>query len=135
MIVNAKEMIDNNIYSCIVVKEDKVLHSVLGKGIRPLLNLYNNNRKDLKDSFLADKIIGKAAAIIIIASKIKHVYGYIVSKNALEMLSECGIKVEYNELTDKIYNAKKTDMCPLEKIVMSCNNINDGLESINSFIN
>jgi len=131
----AKELIDNNIKSCIVIKNEKIIHSVDGTGIKPLLNIYMENKQDLENSFVADKLIGKAAAMILICGKVKNVYGTKISKSAIELLTKNNIEYEYNELIEKVYNKDKTDLCPMEKTVLKIDNPEDGVNAILKFLN
>lgn len=133
MINKAKEFIKNGMHSCILIKDNKIIQSVNGRGIKPLLNLYVNNRADLEESFLMDKVIGKAAAMIAIDASVNYVYGYVMSKNAAEELEKNNIKFEYEILIDNILNRDETDLCPIEKISLKHNNVKDMINKINNF--
>jgi hypothetical protein len=58
----AKEILDEGNYSCVVVKNDELKHAVIGKGIRPLLNIYMENKADLENATIADKVIRKSSS-------------------------------------------------------------------------
>ena len=92
MIEIAKNYLIQNNYSCVVVKDSRVIHSVNGGGIRPLLNLYENNREDLYESYVADKVIGKAASSFLICAEVTQVFGKIVSENAMKLLEKYNIR-------------------------------------------
>ena len=123
-----KELLKN--YSCVIVKSGEVIHSVNGKGIRPLLDLYRNNKSDLFESYVADKVIGKAAASFLVCAKVKEVYGEIMSKYALELLNRYEIKTEYGTLVDEIRNMTNTGMCPIENLVKDINNPEDAVNAV-----
>ena len=134
MIEIAKDCLFENDFSCVVVKDSKVLHSVNGKGIRPLLNLYKSHREDLCESYVADKVIGKAAASFLICAKVKEVFGKIVSESAVTLLKEYNIPVSYDLLIPDILNIEYTDICPMEKLASTSNDPHEIISLINNFL-
>ena len=90
---------------------------------------------ELEESYIADKVIGKAAAIIIVLSNVKMVYTKMISKQALELLEEFNIQIEYIDKVEYIENRDKTGLCPLEKLTMNINNLQEGLSEIIKFYN
>ena len=123
-----------NDYSCVVVKEGKVIHSVNGKGIRPLLNLYINNKEDLYESYVADKVIGKAAASFLVCAKVKEVFGKIMSESAVSLFKEYNIPVSYDLLIPDILNIGHTDICPMEKLVKDIDDLKDAVDALIKFL-
>lgn len=95
------------------------------KGIIPLLELINNNKK-LNDFSVADKVVGKAAAILIIKANIKNVYAKTLSISAKNLFEEKNINVKYSFLVDFIKNKDNTDICPMEKAIATIDDIEDG---------
>ena len=87
-----------------------------GKGIAPLVRLIGAGR-DLTGFSAADKIVGKAAAMLFIKAKVCAVYGQVMTDEARTLLLAGGITCRSGELTEKIINRKGTDLCPMEKAV------------------
>lgn len=135
MINQAKEMIKNEIFSCIILKNNKIIHNINGRGIKPLLSLYENNKTDLNNSFVLDRVIGKAAAKLIIDAQVKYIYGYVMSKNAIVELEKNNIEFEYEILIDNILNKDGTDLCPMEKIALQNNDTQEMINEIKNFLN
>jgi hypothetical protein len=133
MIDKAKEMIIKEEFSCVVVKNDEILHMVEGNGIRPLLELYIKHKEDLKDAYIADKVIGKAAATIVANAGAKRVYAHLMSKSAEALLEKYHIEYEFKNETEKIYNMDKTDLCPLEKTVLPYSDKKEAIEALFKF--
>ena len=119
---------------CIVVNNERILYSASGKGIKPLLTVYLENPKYLMDSFVADKVIGKAAAMILCMGKVKEVYADRMSEKALELLEKYRINVSYKEKVAYVQNMDRTDMCPLEKTVKDIENLEVGMQEIVRFV-
>lgn len=122
----AKEMLKDN--SLALVKNEKVYLSDL-KGVKPLLDFLKNN-VDLEGFSLADKVIGKGVAFLILKAKIKNVYTRIISKPALDLLIKNDIEVYYDLLVENIINRTKTDLCPIEKVVLEVNDVDIAYQKI-----
>ena len=121
----AIEMIKDGKATCVTVKNNKIISAASPKGIAYLLELYDKNGLD--GVFLADTIIGKAAAIILTQGGAKACYGYTMSNDAIEWLNAHNIPLKYTESVSVIQNRKGDGMCPMEQTVKD---INDPAEAI-----
>ena len=116
--------------SCIIIKDNVIIHTAYGRGVSPLLNVFTGDSDKMKDAFVVDKIIGKAAAMILVSGGAKRVYGTIMSVSGREYLQKHGIIAEYTECVDMISNRDGTDMCPIEKSVIDIDDSFEGLKII-----
>ena len=66
---------------------------------------------------MADKVVGKALALLSLFAGIKSVYGYVMSDCAKIILENNGADVEYNKIVSYIMNKDRTDKCLMEKLV------------------
>ena len=101
--------------TCVLVKEDKIILSK-DKGIAPILKFINAG-ENLENFSLADRIVGKAVAMLVVYSKIREVYAEVLSEKGEEVLKKHNIKYSYKTLTENIINRKGDDICPMEKTV------------------
>ena len=124
----AKKLLKEGNYTCVLCKEDIVYTSEL-RGVAPMVNYLNKNT-DLKGFYIADKIVGKAVALLFILAGIKEVYAEVISESALIILSKYKIIVSYNICSDKIINRTGTDICPMEKAVLTIEDPQIGFEKI-----
>ena len=116
---------------CLYIERDnKTLFESCDKGIGALADVYKRKKAILVNSFLADKIIGKAAGIILILGKVNAVYGEIMSESAYDLLKKYDIKVFYGKKVPIIINREGNDMCPMEKSVIGIDNMEKGYEKI-----
>ncbi len=88
-----------------------------GRGVRPLLQLLENQPDALRGAVLADKIIGKAAAMIAMLGGIAEIHTLTASESALAFLAQRGIPAAARRTVPYIINRTGDDMCPLEKTV------------------
>lgn len=104
-------------YSCVLCDNDRVLTS-RKSGIAPLLERIETG-ESLRNICAADKIIGKAAAMLLILGGARAVHGDVMSVAAKELLEANGIEVSFCTLTAQIVNRKGDGPCPMEQAVAS----------------
>ncbi|NDW18826.1 DUF1893 domain-containing protein [Dysgonomonas sp. 216] len=102
-------------YSCVVKKNDKI-HTFSQRGVADLYDMLKSKPYFLKDACIADKVVGKAAAALMILGGISRLYTDTISSSALLLLHESDIKVDYTHVVPFIQNRDKTGWCPLEKL-------------------
>lgn len=103
--------------SFVFVDASGLIKTDQGVGIKPIMKELRENKKYFKDGFIADKVIGKAAALMLVLSEVKSVHGIIMSKTAVEILANNKINYSYDNLVPFIENRTKTGACPLELCV------------------
>lgn len=101
--------------SCVLVKGETVIEST-EKGIRPVLELVESH-KDLSGFAAADRIVGKAAAMLYVCLGVSSVYAEVMSREGQKMLETHGIPHACGVLTEQIINRKGTGPCPMEEAV------------------
>lgn len=114
----AKRMIASGKVSCAVIRDGKIISTAKGQGIAPLLTFYENEPEILKDAFVVDKVIGKAAAMILVLGGAKQVYGELMSETAVEYLTQHGCRALFGKKIDVVANRSGDGICPLENSVM-----------------
>jgi len=121
-------------YTCIVIQSGQVVYEAQGRGVSPLMRLYDSDIAKFKDAEVADKIIGKAAAMILHLGGVKAVYGEIMSRAAAEYLSAKGIEHRCGRNVDIISNRTGSGICPIEKSVLDIDDPHEGINVIKETI-
>ena len=103
--------------TCIVQKDGRTLTSK-SRGIRPLLDWIAQG-EDLHGACAADRIVGKAAALLYALMGVKGVFAEVISESGLAVLKKYGIWAEYAALTPNIINREGTGLCPMEETVLT----------------
>jgi hypothetical protein len=119
----AKEKLLGENYALVIVKQGEFLFTSKEKGIKPIYLALTQLGDTLKGASLADKVIGKAAAMFCQLAKVDSVYADLISDKAIEVLKQTGIDLEYNNTCPYILNQSQDGMCPVEKLAT---NIDDG---------
>lgn len=104
---------------CSLVLEDKQgnVRSFYKTGVRDLEYLLDNEPEILKGAVVADKVVGKAAAGMMAYGGVKEVYAEVLSRKALPLLEDNGIRYSCGKLVDQIIIPQGDTRCPLEEIV------------------
>jgi len=116
--------------SCVVIRDDEVIHTADGRGVAPLLALYSGDKGKLEGSCVVDRIIGKAAAMILISAGVRSVYGDVMSLSAQTYLSARGKPYRYGQSVERILAQNGVDLCPIESSVLAIDDPETGLAAI-----
>jgi hypothetical protein len=111
-----KLLFDKNLTLCVVKKGRTRFESRL-HGVSSFLTAVEELKDTLKDSCVADRVVGKAVAFLCVHSKVRAVYAYALSKPARIILEKNSIYFEYDHLVDNVLNAERTGICPFEHLV------------------
>ena len=74
---------------------------------------------DLKGFSAADKIVGKAAALLFVLAGVRAVYGEVMSEAGLQVLQKHQVPCSYSTLAPYIINRKGDGICPMEETVQT----------------
>ena len=116
MISNAKQMLFDNGYTCVVIKNDFSFTS-RQRGVKPLLELIDSET-DVINGVAADKVVGKAAAFLYAVLGVKEIYADVISELALDTLQKNGILVSFGEVVAMIKSRDGKGFCPMEQATL-----------------
>ncbi len=103
-------------HSIAVVRAGSVLTDD-ARGISPMLDFLARG-EDLRGAAVADRIVGRAAALLFLHAGIRAVWATVISRGALALLMGAGVSCRYDTLTEHIINRTGDDICPMEKTVV-----------------
>lgn len=104
------------------------------RGVADLLYLLHNEPGKLDGAMIADKVIGKGAAALMILGGISQAYAEVISIPALELLERASIPVSYDTVVSNIINRAGTGICPVEQLCAQCTTAEECLPLIEQFI-
>ena len=88
-----------------------------GRGIAPLLSIIE--KAGSLDGFtVCDKVIGSAAAFLMIEAGVGEAYAKTASVRAVKLFVTHNVVFSYSELTDHIKNRTGDGLCPMEKTAL-----------------
>ena len=104
------------------------------RGVKDLHRLLEQEPEILSGASLADKVVGKGAAALMIAGGVVWVYADVISRAAMELFEQSRVEVQYGEVVPNIINRAGTDICPVEKLCRDCKTADECLPLIDKFI-
>ncbi len=98
-----------------IVKNGELLYATKSHRISGFLDAIDKCQNRLESASLADRVAGKALALLCAHAKIRHVYAALISRKAQAVFKTYGITVQWHDVVDNILDSSKTGMCPFEK--------------------
>ncbi len=118
----------------IILKNDVVVCEESGIGVKPIMKVINENPEIIKGATVIDKVIGKAAAMLLIKYGAVQVHGILMSKTAIKMLEMHSIQYYYENTVETILNRNNDGLCPLEDSVKDTDDLEIGFNNIKNRI-
>ena len=116
--------------TCVLLTADgRVLESALS-GVSPLTEWLQKDPELLRGASIADRVVGKAAALVMLYGGVKEVYADVISEHAAVCLGERCVPFHEGERVPYIVNRMRTGMCPMEKLCLDTNLPREGYERI-----
>lgn len=127
------ERLDAEQCSCVIYNEGET-RLFWERGVQDLYRLLKTEPDFLRGAFIADKVIGKAAAALMALGGVDEVFTRVVSSSARELLERSGIKVDFLSEVPHIINRTQTGWCPLETRCFRMHTAEECLQQIEEFI-
>lgn len=104
------------------------------RGVADLLDLLENNPAMLRGALIADKVVGRAAAALMILGGVARLHTDVISTHALDLFDGSGVDVSYDTVTDHVINRAGDGWCPLEIRCRDLATPGECLDAIRSFL-
>lgn len=124
----AKNTLKSGEYTLALCNGDKIYTSTK-RGVAPMLEFIDSGT-DLRGFSAADKVIGKAAAMLFVHAGVIEVYTDAISKPAADYFTAKGITFTCKTLVDNIINRSGDGICPMEQVTADINDTNEAIIAI-----
>ena len=125
--------------SLMIYKNNELIFESNLGGIRPHLKAINELYKELEGTLMVDKILGRAAAFLVIYSKATEAITSVVSTPGKQVMEKFGVKFSYREEVPHIKMENGVIYCPFERMVQGLDDPKEAyqaiVEKMNSFKN
>lgn len=111
----ARAILEERGVTCALVHGETVYTSA-ERGVKALMGWLNDGT-DLKRFSAADKVVGKATALLYCLLGVDAVHANVISQSAVRVLQSHGIGVSWGVAVDFIWNRTQTGPCPMENAV------------------
>ena len=91
-----------------------------GHGIADLYRLLHSEPEKLRNSTVADKVVGKAAMALMMVGGVSEVYAAVISDLALRLSAQSAVAVSYGRRVDHITRHDGVGWCPMEELCREC---------------
>ncbi|HIY50402.1 MAG TPA: DUF1893 domain-containing protein [Candidatus Olsenella avicola] len=108
-------LIANRDATLVAVRGDEI-HVCHERGVKPLLKMIKEGRS-LRGFAVADKVVGKAPALLYAVLGPEAVFSPVMSWTGRAVLLASGIATSYDTLVRHIQNRAKTGQCPMDSSV------------------
>ena len=126
----ARELLRSGQASFVIMHAGAIAGEAKGMGVKPILLFLENEPASLKGAEVADRTIGKAAAILLVLGGVQYVYGEVMSVSGRDYLETAGIATGYGSLVEWINSRDGSDICPLERSVIKVDDPQEGYKAI-----
>ena len=99
--------------SLVVIKQGKVIFESEHGRLRPIVECIKNNKEAMEGSVVIDKIVGLAAAKLLVFAKVGEIYSKIASRTAVDYLEG---RIHAEKVVEMIMNDNSDEQCPMEKL-------------------
>lgn len=99
--------------SCVIRKGDTI-RIFRKRGVQDLYRLLKDDPDFLKGAFVADKVVGKAAAALMILGGVEELFTFTVSRLARDLFERSAVKLDFDQEVPHIINRAGTGWCPME---------------------
>lgn len=104
------------------------------RGVADLYHLLRDDPGFLDGAVVADKVVGRAAAALMILGGVSRIHTRVISSFALSLFAASGVSVEYDVETHHIINRSGDGWCPLELRCKDCVTPQECYERISEFM-
>ncbi len=113
-----------------IVKNGQILLETDAHRISGFIGAIEKFNGDLAGASVADRVAGKAVALLYVYSGISRVYADVLSEKAKAVFEGNGIAYEWKELVNNVLDTNKAGVCPFEKLAAG---LSDPQESYREF--
>ena len=116
--------------SLMIYKQGELIFESSLKGIRPHLKAINELGETLEDTLVVDKILGRAAAFLVIYIKAAEAITAVLSTPGKRVLEKYGVKFSYREEVPHIKMENGVIYCPFERMVQGMEDPDEAYKAI-----
>lgn len=118
----------------LVVGRGDMVSAFDGRGVSDLYWLIADHSDVLRHAEVADKVVGKGAAALMVLGGVAGLYADLISEPALQLLQAHQVSVAYGKLVPHILNRTGDGICPVEQRCAACTTPEECLAQIAAFI-
>jgi hypothetical protein len=100
-----------------VAKEGHIIFESKTHGVSGFMEAVEEFKEGLDGASVADRVVGKAIALLCVYVNARAVYAATISSSAKALLEGNSVYLEWDSLVENILSADKSKTCPFERLV------------------
>ncbi len=129
ILTQARNLLDEKQLTLVLAREEGIIALSRERGVRPMNRLLDGPVR-LTGAVVADRVVGKAVALMFLLAGIREVYAGQISTPARNVLEAGDVRVVFGEEVPYVLNRDGSGQCPLEASVLACEDPAEGLSII-----
>ena len=121
-------------YAFVIVKDGEVLATGTREGVGELLETVAKHGAGLRGAGLADKIVGKAVAMVAAYAGITKIYTPLGSEAAQKVCEQYGITFRAERIVPLILNKRNDGPCPMERLTLPLAEPTNAVAALREFV-
>ncbi len=125
------DTLDENGSALMIYWDGVLIFGSSAKGIRPHLEAIERfGQEGLRGTLMVDKIVGRAAALLMLYSLPSDVYAGVITHAAKSLLEGSGVRVHAREIVEAVKQKDGRIYCPFESMVQGISDAEEAYKSI-----
>jgi len=117
----------------VAIRDGEVLFLSRAQGVGELVELLEREPEALDGAFAADAVTGRASALLMLYGSLRGLYSPVISQEALRLLEQSAVHVEYDRMVDYIRKRDGEGRCPLEELTRGIDSPAEAFEALRAF--
>lgn len=114
----ARKRLKEGNLSLVIAKNEKIIFETKASGLSGFLQAIKLLDKELPNSSIADRVVGRAVALLLAYSHVSAVFAVTISEEGIKVLKDNSIAYYFENCVQKILNSEGCDICPFEKLTL-----------------
>ena len=125
----AKNRLYDESLTLVIVKHGKAVYETRSHRISGILEAIDTRGEEVRDSSMADRVVGKAVALLCVYAKVKWVYAVVLSRQAQAVFEKHKIPYQSEEFVDNVLDSNRAGVCPFERVAADLIDPEDAYEA------
>lgn len=118
----AKKRLKGKDLTLAIVKNSEITFEAVSHGISGFLEALEKLGDRVEGASVADRVVGRAIALLCVYAKVKAVYAMILSKKARAIFEKYAVYHELDSLVESVLDTDGVTLCPFEKLATRISN-------------
>ncbi len=130
-----REILHSGNHTLVVRSASGEIRTFDRRGVADLYELLTAHADFLHGAEVADKVVGRAAASLMLLGGVRRLHTDVISSLALTLFADAAVEVEFDTEVPHIINRAGDGWCPLETRCKDCRTPDECFGQIESFMN